>query len=181
MLILLISNYKFPFQPFVGKTKKIEILILKLEVKKRKIKCNCIRCMEPKLKQISWKDVELQRLNYESSKGQEIFLSYEDAKNDILLGFARLRIPYKPFRKEITARSAGIRELHVYGEAIKIGEKGNIQHKGLGLQLMQKAEEIAKQEYNINKMLVISGIGVKNYYINKLNYKKDGVYVSKKL
>ena len=29
------------------------------------------------------------------------------------------------------------------------------------------------------KILVISGIGVKEYYISKLNYKKDGIYVSK--
>ncbi|MBI2672007.1 tRNA uridine(34) 5-carboxymethylaminomethyl modification radical SAM/GNAT enzyme Elp3, partial [Candidatus Woesearchaeota archaeon] len=71
-------------------------------------------------------------------------------------------------------------ELHVYGEAVKIGEESDrIQHKGLGLNLMKKAEEIAKEKYDINKMLVISGIGVRNYYINKLNYKKDGPYVSK--
>ena len=152
------------------------------EQKKRKVKCNCIRCREPKQNIISWKDVKLQRLNYESSNGQEIFLSYDDVKNDLLLGFVRLRIPYKQFRKEITSKSAGIRELHVYGQAVKIGSESNqIQHKGLGIQLMKKAEEIAKQEYDINKMLVISGIGVKNYYINKLNYKKDGVYVSKKI
>ena len=150
------------------------------ELKKRKIKCNCIRCKEPKLNNLSWQDVKLKRLDYEASKGQEIFLSYEDTKNDFLLGFARLRIPYKPFRKEITNNSAGIRELHVYGEAVKVGsESTQIQHKGLGLQLMQKSEEIAKQEYNIKKLLVISGIGVKNYYINKLGYQKDGFYVSK--
>lgn len=152
------------------------------EQKKRHIKCNCIRCREPKQKIISWKDVKLLRLNYESSKGREIFLSYEDLKQDILIGFARLRIPYKPFRKEITNKSAGIRELHVYGQAVKIGEKdNNIQHKGLGIKLMQEVERIAKEEYNMNKLLVISGIGVRNYYINKLGYKKDGFYVSKTL
>jgi len=150
------------------------------ELKKRNIKCNCIRCREPKLKDISWKNVKLLRQDYESSNGQEIFLSYEDLKNDLILGFLRLRIPFMPFRKEITNKSAGIRELHVYGQAIKIGEESNkIQHKGLGLNLMQKSEEIAKQEFDINKLLVISGIGVRNYYINKLNYKKDGPYVSK--
>ncbi len=150
------------------------------EIKKRNIKCNCIRCREPKLNKISWENIKLKRLDYEASKGQEIFLSYEDEKNDILLGFVRLRIPYKPFRSEITKTSAGIRELHVYGQAVKIGEKDdNVQHKGLGIKLMQEAEKIAKEEYNINKLLVISGIGVKNYYINKLGYKKDGVYVSK--
>ncbi|MBI2672109.1 tRNA uridine(34) 5-carboxymethylaminomethyl modification radical SAM/GNAT enzyme Elp3 [Candidatus Woesearchaeota archaeon] len=149
-------------------------------LKEKNITCRCIRCREPKLKEISWKDVKLKELKYESSKGDEIFISYEDIKNDILLGFARLRIPFKPFRKEITNNSAGIRELHVYGEAVKIGEESEkIQHKGLGLNLMKKAEEIAKDEYNIKKLLVIAGIGVKEYYINKLSYKKDGCYVSK--
>jgi len=150
------------------------------ELKKRKVKCSCIRCREPKLKQISWENVKLLRQDYEASKGREIFLSYEDTKNDILLGFVRLRIPYKQFRPEITNRSAGIRELHVYGQAVRIGEKDdNVQHKGLGISLMQEAEKIAKEEYNVNKILVISGIGVRNYYINKLSYKKDGPYVSK--
>ncbi|MBS3171841.1 tRNA uridine(34) 5-carboxymethylaminomethyl modification radical SAM/GNAT enzyme Elp3 [Candidatus Woesearchaeota archaeon] len=150
------------------------------ELKKRKVKCSCIRCREPKLKQISWENVKLLRQDYEASKGREIFLSYEDTKNDILLGFVRLRIPYKQFRPEITNRSAGIRELHVYGQAVRIGEKDdNVQHKGLGISLMQEAEKIAKEEYNVNKILVISGIGVRNYYINKLGYKKDGPYVSK--
>ncbi len=152
------------------------------ELKKRNIKCSCIRCREPKLKNISWKDVKLKRIDYEASKGQEIFLSYEDVKNNILLGFVRLRIPYKPFRPEITDMSAGIRELHVYGEAVKIGEKGSqVQHRGLGIKLMQEAEKIAKEEYHIKKLLVISGIGVRNYYINKLNYKRDGPYVSKNI
>jgi len=150
------------------------------ELKKRKVKCSCIRCREPKLKQISWENIKLLRQDYEASKGREIFLSYEDTKNDILLGFVRLRIPYKQFRPEITNRSAGIRELHVYGQAVRIGEKDdNVQHKGLGISLMQEAEKIAKEEYNVNKILVISGIGVRNYYINKLSYKKDGPYVSK--
>ncbi|MEK6936583.1 MAG: tRNA uridine(34) 5-carboxymethylaminomethyl modification radical SAM/GNAT enzyme Elp3 [Nanoarchaeota archaeon] len=150
------------------------------ELKKRKAKCNCIRCREPKLNKISWKDIKLKRLDYQASNGKEIFLSYEDVKNDILLGFARLRIPHKPFRPEITKDSAGIRELHVYGQAVKIGEKdNNIQHKGLGINLIKEAEKIAKEEFNINKMLIISGIGVRNYYIDKLGYKKDGVYVSK--
>jgi len=150
------------------------------ELKEKNIKCRCIRCREPKLKEISWEDVKLKKLEYESSGGTDIFLSYDDVKNDILLGFVRLRIPFKPFRKEITNSSAGIRELHVYGQAVKIGEESSqVQHKGLGISLMKKAEQIAKEKYDINKMLVISGIGVRNYYINKLNYKKDGPYVSK--
>lgn len=92
----------------------------------------------------------------------------------------RLRIPFKPFRKEITSNSAGIRELHVYGSATKIGdEASHVQHKGFGKKLMEEAEKIAKEEFDTKKMMVISGVGVKEYYRNKLGYRDDGVYVSK--
>lgn len=151
-------------------------------LKKKNQECQCIRCREPRNRKISLKDAHIMSYYYEASKGAEVFISAEDIKNNILLGFCRLRIPYKPFRKEITKDSAGIRELHVYGTTEKIGKKGkNIQHKGIGKTLMKEAERIAKQVFDKKKILVISGIGVKEYYCKKLGYKKDGVYVSKKL
>lgn len=150
-------------------------------MEKENLKCNCIRCREPKNKEISWKDVKLNRVDYESSNGKEVFLSYEDTKNDILLGFLRLRIPFKPFKKEITKNSSIIREIHIYGQATPLGKKGDVQHKGLGSSLIKEAEGIAKDEWNCKKILVISGIGVKQYFSSKFNYKKDGVYVSKNL
>ena len=152
-------------------------------MKKNNIICNCIRCREPRNKKINFDKVKLSRYDYESSGGKEIFLSYEDFSQDILLGFSRLRIPFKPFRPEITNKSAGIREIHVYGNLVPIGEKSekDAQHHGYGTKLMQEAEKIAREEYDINKILVTSGIGAKKYFINKFGYKKDGVYVSKVL
>ncbi len=138
---------------------------------KKNIKCQCIRCRKPKQQKIDFDNIKLKRFDYESSNGQEIFLSYEDVKNDLLLAFTRLRIPYKPFRKEITSNSAGIRELHVYGPLTQIGKSGLIQHQGLGKSLLKEAEKISREEFDIKKLLVISGIGVKNYYKN-LGYKK---------
>ena len=150
------------------------------QVKEKKIKCNCIRCREPRGREIDWGNVKILHEEYEASNGREIFISAEDIKNDILLGFVRLRIPYKPFRPEITKDSAGIRELHVYGTATALDKEGEVQHKGLGKKLLLEAENIAKEKYNIKKLLVISGIGVREYYRN-LGYKNDGVYVSKNL
>ncbi|MAG52800.1 MAG: tRNA uridine(34) 5-carboxymethylaminomethyl modification radical SAM/GNAT enzyme Elp3 [Nanoarchaeota archaeon] len=149
------------------------------EMEKQNLTCNCIRCREPRNKEISWNNVTLNRIDYEASNGKEIFLSFDDTKNNILLGFLRLRIPFKPFREEITKISAIIREIHVYGQATSIGKKGNVQHLGLGKKLLEEAEKIAK-EFNSQKMLIISGIGVKEYF-KKFNYKKEGVYVSKEL
>lgn len=148
-------------------------------LKEKKIKCKCIRCREPKGREVDFSKVQIKRLDYSASKGKEVFLSAE--AGDVLLGFCRLRIPYKPFRPEITKKSAGIRELHVYGTAVPIGEKGMaLQHKGLGKRLMLEAERIAKEEFKCDKMLVISGIGVREYY-KKLGYKKDRIYMSKRL
>lgn len=147
-------------------------------MKKQKIKCECIRCREPRGKKLSNK-TEISTVHYEASNGNEFFISADDVKNDIILGFCRLRFPSKFLRKEVTEDSALIRELHVYGEAAAIGKKGKVQHKGIGKALMEAAEETAKT-YNRSKMVVISGIGAREYF-RKLGYKKEGPYMVKRL
>lgn len=142
-----------------------------------KTDCRCIRCREPGNKTIE--DPSLVVTAYEASGGFEFFISIEDQKNDIIAGFCRLRFPSKSNRKEITKNSAIIRELHVYGEAEQIGKSGKLQHKGYGKLLLKKAEEIAKQNKK-DKIIIISGIGVREYY-KKLLYKKEGPYMVKKI
>ncbi|MBC8444425.1 tRNA uridine(34) 5-carboxymethylaminomethyl modification radical SAM/GNAT enzyme Elp3 [Candidatus Woesearchaeota archaeon] len=146
-------------------------------MEKKQIKCNCIRCREPK-KENLFKPTTIIRI-YKASNGTEFFISSEDTKKNKLLGFCRLRLPASSLRKEITKDSALIRELHIYGAATGIGKSGKVQHKGLGKSLLKKAEQIAKQN-NKNKIVVISGVGVRNYY-KKLGYKKQGPYMVKKL
>jgi elongator complex protein 3 len=147
-------------------------------MKKNKMKCECIRCREPKGRKISNK-IEISVIYYEASNGNEFFISADDVKNDIILGFCRLRFPSQFLRKEITMDSALIRELHVYGEAAAIGKKGKVQHKGIGKKLLETAEETAKT-YNRNKIVVISGIGAREYF-RKFGYKREGPYMVKKL
>ena len=150
------------------------------------IQCQCIRCREVGHKKAhgiepDYNNIELLRTDYDVVGGHEIFLSIEDVENDILIGFTRLRIPSnRVFRKEITSSSSLIRELHVYGQMQKIGKNDDNlwQHKGYGAQLLEEAERIAKDEYNKNKMLIMSGIGVRDYY-RKFGYYKDGPYMSK--
>jgi elongator complex protein 3 len=64
---------------------------------------------------------------------------------------------------------------------LKIGEKRNNigQHIGFGEKLLNKAEEIAIDN-NKEELLIISGIGARNYY-RKFDYEKKGPYMSKKL
>ena len=132
------------------------------------------------------KELKLKIMEYLASNGKEFFLEVSN-KDNVLFGLLRLRFPSKefskkPFIKELKG-CAIVRELHVYGQALNLGEKGNkdraSQHTGLGKSLMLKAEEIAKQN-GYKKLAVISGIGVREYY-KKLEYKKQGDYVVKKL
>ena len=145
-------------------------------LKEKGIKCHCIRCREIG-RNIKQGKVKLNILEYNASQGREFFISLEDENS--LYGFCRLRFPSQYLRKEITKDSALIRELHVYGESVELGKKGSIQHKGYGKLLLKKAEEIARKN-NKTKMVIISGIGVREYYKN-LGYKKEEVYMVKNL
>ena len=130
------------------------------------------------------KDVKLCRMTYEASGGTEVFLSVEDVKRDILIGFLRLRIPSsKAHRWEVDERTAIVRELHVYGPEVPVGERGLWwQHRGYGSLLLREAERIALEEFGESKMLIISGVGVREYY-RKRGYRKlkGSFYMYKRL
>ena len=132
--------------------------------------CQCIRCREVGLKNKELEKTELCRIEYKASKGKEIFLSYEDRKNKILLGFLRLRL---------TKEKALIRELHVYGEMAELGKKGIIQHRGYGKMLLKEAEKISRLEKK-KIIQITSGVGVRDYY-RKLGYNKKGMYMARKI
>ena len=152
--------------------------------REKNIKCRCIRCREVgfnnfKNNNIDIRNLKIKIIEYEASKGKEFFVAAEDRKNDILFGYCRLRFPSQFLRQEITKDSALIRELHVYSLAVSIGKKSedSFQHRGIGKKLMEKAEEIVKNN-NKSKIVVIAGIGAKQYFA-KLGYKHDGPYMSK--
>ena len=152
--------------------------------KDKGIKCRCIRCREigfhlTNNKKIDFNNIRTTVTEYQASNGKEFFV--EAAQNDVLFGFCRLRFPSQFLRPEITNYSALIRELHVFSPAVQIGKKdeGSFQHRGLGKSLLMKAEEIAKQN-NKNKMVVISGIGAREYF-RKFDYELEGVYMIKNL
>jgi elongator complex protein 3 len=80
--------------------------------------------------------------------------------------------------------AAIVRELHVYGQMLNVGNKKqeniSCQHQGYGLKLMQEAERIAKDEFEVKKISVISAVGTREYY-RKMGYVLNGPYVSKVL
>lgn len=149
-------------------------------------RCNCIRCREVGLRGIAADpgsaEISIQR--YEASGGMELFISAELPREDALIGCLRLRIPSeRAHRAEVSSRrSAIIRELHVYGPALPVGgrEDGAWQHKGFGRMLVAEAERIASEEFDAEKILVMSALGTKAYY-KRLGYDYDGPYMAKEL
>ncbi len=168
-----------------GKGNIRELIINKM--KQNGDKCNCIRCREIGLKQLKEKlqidnyDIEIKNIYYEASGGEEYFISAEEKNTKSLIGFVRMRIPSnKAHRKEIVDNTAIIRELHVYGQVVPIGERdtNSWQHKGIGIKLMLEAERLAKEELSIRKLLVISAVGTREYY-KRLGYELEGPYMVK--
>ena len=160
-------------------TSNIRELIEK-KMHENNIKCKCIRCRE--IRNEKQKDnLELKVINYKGSNGQEIFLEYTDCKNRIY-GFLRLRVNTNNTHLAfpILKNTAIIRELHVYGQSTPLPETGKVQHRGLGTKLIRQAERITKKEYHLNKIAVISGIGVREYY-RKFGYKLKNSYMLKRL
>ena len=144
--------------------------------------CECIRCREVGMNDEEPDTVELDVLTYEACGGTEHFISFEDFEKDLLVGFCRLRFPNDPVRPELET-AALVRELHVYGSEVAVGLEGDDdqhQHQGYGRRLMAEAERLAT-DAGYEKLSVISGIGAREYYREKLGYHQDGPYVSKRL
>jgi len=153
-------------------------------MRKRESQCRCIRCREVGHREVDEPDPEELRVvnrTYEASGGAENFISVEDKETDVLVAFLRLRIPSEnAHRPEVDPESAFVRELHVYGQMVPVGEspKDGWQHRGWGGILMSEAERVASEEYDARKLLVMSALGTKQYY-GRLGYQRDGAYMSK--
>ena len=151
--------------------------LIKNEMDKRGLKCRCIRCREVRDAQIDPKNIKLMVREYESSGGQEHFISFESLDESTIYGFCRLRLT--PNSGSVIPELQGcamIRELHVYGKMNAVGtgsQSSSAQHLGLGKRLLRKAEQIA-YDNGFRKIAVISGVGVRSYY-RKLGY-RDGKY-----
>jgi len=150
------------------------------EMRNRGLRCPEIRCREVGRKGGS--NFELIRRDYEASLGREVFLSFEDLSEDSIAAYLRLRLPSEHAHRAEMRDAAIIREVKVFGQEVPVGErkKEAWQHKGFGRKLMDEAERIAREEWGVSRVVVISGIGVRNYY-RKLGYERFGPYMAKKL
>ena len=141
-----------------------------------------IRCREVRRNTKNIENAELVVREYNGINSTEYFISYESPDKRILYGFLRLRInedDSELIYKELNG-CAFIRELHVYGQIVGHGEKGgNVQHMGFGKKMMGVAEGIVLAR-GLNRVAVISGVGVRQYYSSQ-GYKLVKDYMIKEL
>ncbi len=184
--------------------------LVRSRLKKDGLKCSCIRCREVGHLALSGiepdlNNIQLITIEYDASEGTEVFMSYEDIENNILIAFARLRFPsqnahraefylddgkQKMSNKKIPW-AAIIRELKVFGQLVSLDQKDSDdtksslirvgpewQHRGYGQLLIEESEQYAREHWDAKKLLIMSGVGVRQYY-SKLGYNMDGVYMGK--
>jgi len=135
-----------------------------------------IRSREIRLQSFQANQVKLKIKSYWTSVSQEKFLQFVD--QDKILAFLRLSLPIKKNNSVISELSdaAIIREIHVYGQSLGIGQQPGerVQHFGFGTKLIKKASSISKKA-GFTKLAVISAIGTKEYY-RKRNFTDGELY-----
>lgn len=167
---------EFPKETMVEGLKKLDLRKdVEDELRKEKHKINEIRMREIGFNRDVDSNIKLKITEYNASEGKEFFLQFVN-EEDILFGLLRLRIFEKDEKKQ-----AIVRELHVYGQALNLKDKNQdaSQHKGIGKLLLSQAEKITK-ENSVNKLSIISGVGVREYY-RGLGYELEEPYMVKKL
>jgi elongator complex protein 3 len=124
-----------------------------------------IRSREIRDQKYTRDELELQEVRYVTSTSTEYFLQFVLVRTKQIVAFLRLSLPSETAFITELGESAIIREIHVYGELVKLGDRGTgrAQHRGLGLELIERAKSIAKHA-GFLKLAVISAIGTREYY-----------------
>lgn len=128
--------------------------------------------------------LRLDEVTYKTSTSHERFLQWVTPEGRIA-GFLRLSLSDRVYVEKCSRRfgelmpigldEAMIREVHVYGAAVRVGDEGDAaQHHGLGRALIARACEIARAEgYDV--LNVISAVGTREYY-RGLGFADNGLY-----
>lgn len=163
-----------PGTEIVAGNKKTNLRQL-VEAKIDKRQLHDIRAREIKHQIIDINDLTLDTITYKTQNSTEYFLQFITANRSIA-GFLRLSLPATPPFIDELHHAAIIREVHVYGQALNLGQstKKNAQHQGLGKRLIAKAIKIAK-ENNYRQISVISAIGTEHYYESQ-GFSKGNLY-----
>jgi elongator complex protein 3 len=157
------------------------------ELARRGVSCQCIRCREVRGQSFDPSALFLDDIVYTPVGAEEHFLQFITPSNQIA-GYLRLSLPQDKTGLGLPAlgiedleQAALVREVHVFGQSLPVGEEqaGAAQHIGLGTRLLKRAEEIANQN-GYKKLTVISAIGTRNYYQNR-GFERGELYLVKPL
>ncbi len=153
------------------------------ELQRRGRACQCVRCREVRGKPVRPATLRLDDLVYQADGAEEHFLSYV-TPDDRLAGFIRLSLPGPDAPStglEDLHDAALVREVHVYGQSLPVGagQEGAAQHAGLGTQLLEAAEKIAR-ENGFGRMAVISAVGARQYYLER-RFERGQLYLVKNI
>ncbi|MCB9431856.1 MAG: tRNA uridine(34) 5-carboxymethylaminomethyl modification radical SAM/GNAT enzyme Elp3 [Ardenticatenaceae bacterium] len=170
----------FPTTNVVEGNKKANLRqIAQQRMAERGLRCQCIRCREIRRDKVTETDLSLRITTYDTDATTEHFLSFE-TEDERLAGFLRLSFPRRDVALPLPelADHAMIREVHVYGPALNLGDEssGEAQHMGLGSRLVAKAKEMA-QRAGYSHIAVISAIGTREYYA-KHGFALNGLYMT---
>jgi elongator complex protein 3 len=162
-----------------SKTSHLRVVVQR-EMRRRGLRCDCIRCREVRGEKLSADELELDVHTYPTDVTTEHFLSYVTRRGK-LAGFLRLSLPSPDAPRDLILDELGacavIREVHVYGPALEIGaeSQGEAQHAGVGRRLAEQAIEIARRA-GFNRLAVIAAIGTREYY-RKLGFELGELYM----
>ena len=156
---------------------------VQLELSNRGDHCNCIRCREVRDNMVDISRLLLKDEVYYAGGAREHFISYV-TPDDQIAGFIRLSLPgdESPEIDLVDLEGAAIiREVHVYGQSLAVGEdvSGVIQHSGLGTRLLKEAELIARKA-GFKRLTVIAAIGTRQYYLDR-GFERGESYLYKEL
>ena len=123
-----------------------------------------IRAREIRHRELRAGELRLDEQRYRSSSGEEVFLQFITPERDIA-AFLRLSLPTDPPLTPELQDAAMLREVHVYGQSLRLGEaaEGVAQHAGLGTRLLEEAADLARQA-GYARLAVISATGTRDYY-----------------
>ncbi len=138
-------------------------------MKHRGIQCQCIRCREIRRQKVKADRLAFNDQVYFPADAEEHFLSF-DTLDDTLAGFLRLSLPRDTGVTDLDdlQGAAIIREVHVYGQSLEVGEvrSGIAQHSGLGTRMIESAEKIARDK-DFQRLAVIAAVGTRAYYAGR--------------
>ncbi len=136
------------------------------ELARRGASTGDIRAREIRHEEVGSESLALDVVWYDTSTSREAFLQFITPQRRIA-AFLRLSLPdstLEPLTDELRG-AAIIREVHVYGQSLGIGEfeSGKAQHSGLGKTLIERACAIAA-DHGYQQVAVISAVGTREYY-----------------